>query len=81
MATTMTIKNVPEELYERLKQSATLHRRSINSEAIVCLERALQSERVDPEALLLRARRLRAGMPDLFVADVELREARDEGRP
>lgn len=81
MATTMTIKNVPQELYEQLKQSAEMHRRSINSEAIVCLERALRSERVDPDALLLRARRLRRRTPEVFVTDSELREARDEGRP
>lgn len=78
---TMTLKNVPDELYEQLKQSAERHRRSLNSEAIVCLERALGSERVDPDALLTRARRLRARTPNLFVTDTELRAARDEGRP
>lgn len=78
---TMTLKNVPDGLYRQLKQSAERHRRSINSEAIVCLERALQSERVDPDALLTRARRVRACIPDLFVTEAELRAARDEGRP
>jgi plasmid stability protein len=78
---TMTIKNVPDELYQQLKQSAERHRRSINSEVIVCLERALGSERVDPDVLLMRARSLRARTPDLFVTDAELRTARDEGRP
>lgn len=78
---TMTLKNVPDELYEQLKQSAERHRRSINSEAIVCLERALGSERVDPDTLLTRARSIRARTPHLFVTDAELRAARDEGRP
>jgi plasmid stability protein len=78
---TMTLKNVPDELYRQLKQSAERHRRSINSEAIVCLERALQSERVDPDALLTRARKLRGRVTNLFVTDAELRAARDEGRP
>ncbi len=78
---TMTLKNVPDELYQQLKQSAERHRRSINSEAIVCLERALGSERVDPDVLLMRARSLRARTPNLFVTDAELRTARDEGRP
>lgn len=77
---TMTLKNVPDDLYEQLRQSAERHRRSLNSEAIVCLERALRSERVDPDALLLRARRQRARTPDVFVTDSELRAARDEGR-
>jgi plasmid stability protein len=77
----MTLKNVPDELYQRLKDSADRHRRSLNSEAIVCLERALQSERVDPQTLLSRARALRDRTPELFVTDAELRAARDEGRP
>ena len=52
---TLTVKNIPDELYERLKQSAGEHRRSLNSEILVCLERALYSERVDPQAVLARA--------------------------
>jgi plasmid stability protein len=40
--TTITIKGIPHELYERIKQSAAEHRRSINSEVIVCLERSLR---------------------------------------
>ena len=36
---TLTLKNVPEKLHKRLKESAAQHRRSINSEAICCLER------------------------------------------
>ena len=38
---TLTIKNVPEKLHKRLKESAVQHRRSINSEAISCLENVL----------------------------------------
>ena len=35
---TLTIKNVPEKLHKRLKESAAQHRRSINSEAILALK-------------------------------------------
>lgn len=38
MATTLTLKNIPDEVYDRLRLSAATHRRSLNSEAIVCLE-------------------------------------------
>lgn len=41
MPTTLTLKNIPDEVYERLKLSAAVHRRSLNSEAIVCLESVL----------------------------------------
>ena len=41
MTTTLTLKNIPDAVYERLKLSAEAHRRSMNSEAIVCLEQVL----------------------------------------
>ena len=49
---TITLKNIPEKLYERLKESAADHRRSLNSEIIVRLEHALLSARIDPDAFL-----------------------------
>ena len=45
---TLTIKNLPNQLYERLRAQAKRHRRSINSEAIVCLKQVLVSRRTDP---------------------------------
>ena len=78
---TMTLKNVPDDLYARLKERAERHRRILNSEAIHCLESALGSERVDPRSLLARARALRERSADLFVTERELRDARDAGRP
>ena len=41
MSTTLTLKNIPEHVYDRLKWSAQVHRRSLNNEAIVCLETVL----------------------------------------
>ena len=46
MPTTLTLKNIPDEVYQRLKASAESHRRSLNSEAIVCLESVLIPGRV-----------------------------------
>ncbi len=34
---TITVKNIPGDLYEHLKERAQAHRRSLNSEVIVCL--------------------------------------------
>jgi plasmid stability protein len=39
---TITVKNIPTELYELLKQSAAANRRSINSEILTCIERAVR---------------------------------------
>ncbi len=78
---TLTIKAIPEPLYERLKESATENHRSINSEVIVCLERSLQSRRIDPEAFLARIDSLqkRISLPPL--TDEILKKAKAEGRP
>ena len=37
MPTTLALKNIPGEVYKRLRFSADAHRRSLNSEAIVWL--------------------------------------------
>lgn len=80
---TLTIKGIPDELYQRLKASAAEHRRSLNNEAIVRLEDALRRRRESEEALLARidARReaLAKTMPPL--TDEIINEAKNWGRP
>jgi plasmid stability protein len=73
MPTTLTLKNIPDEVYERLKHSAALHRRSLNSEAIVCLEEVLLAVRQTPHERLARARELRGALqPGAFkAADID----------
>ena len=81
MPTTLTLKNIPDDIYERLKLSATAHRRSLNSEAIVCLERALGPQKVTIEERLRRADELHArlGGPGLSLEEID--ELKREGRP
>ncbi|MDR2548608.1 MAG: hypothetical protein LBD10_00110 [Desulfobulbus sp.] len=72
MSTTLTLKNIPENVYARLKASAELHRRSLNSEAIVCLETVLVPERMDASERLKRARLLRERIgTDFQAADID----------
>jgi len=78
---TLTIKNVPEKLHRQLKQSAAQHRRSLNSEAIYCLETVLASSRVDPKEFLAEVRALRKRMPRAYITEEFLRAAKNEGRP
>ncbi len=63
MPTTLTLKNIPDDVYVRLKLSAQLHRRSMNGEAIVCLEAVLLQPNVKPAERLARARALREALP------------------
>jgi antitoxin FitA len=70
MPTTLTLKNIPDAVYDRLKLSAQAHRRSMNSEVIVCLESVLLPGRVTPDERLQKARALRAHLPGMsFQAD------------
>jgi len=62
MPTTLTLKNIPDAVYERLKIAAATHRRSLNSEAIVCPEAVLLPAKMSPGERLPRARELRAGL-------------------
>ena len=79
--TALTIKNLPEGLYLRLKQRAKQHRRSLNSEVIVCLEQSLMSTRIDPEALLVRLDRIRKRLNVTPLTDDLIASAKEEGRP
>jgi len=76
---TLSIKNVPDALYEQLKQSADAHRRSINSEVIVCLEHSLQNPRTSGEELLTRIRKLRKKTAHGRLTDELLSQAKREG--
>ena len=74
---TLTIKNLPDELYQALSQTAKKHRRSINSEAIVRLERSLSVQHVDLDEI----RALRKKTMGLHLTDKILEQAKNEGRP
>lgn len=78
---TLTLKNIPDDLYERLRQRAAAHRRSINGEMIHCLEQALQPRRIAPEERLSRIRALRPAIDPQAVTHDELIAAIDDGRP
>jgi plasmid stability protein len=80
MPTTLTLKNIPDEIYERLRQSADLHRRSLNSEAIVCLETILVPTRIALSQRLERARALRAGLPQGKFRAKDIDDAKRAGR-
>jgi len=76
----LTIKNVPQALYRSLKESAAAHRRSINGEVIVCLERTLGAPRVNVRAVLERARALRHRLSGFTLMDPSIDKAKRWGR-
>ena len=78
--TTITIKNIPDELYEQLKKSAKTHRRSINSELIQCLEMVLNPVRPSPELHLERFRSIRSRLDAKAIDIDDIQRAIDEVR-
>jgi antitoxin FitA len=76
----LTIKNIPDELYEHLKQAANSHHRSVNSELIYCLERTLLPYKLSAADLKESAKILRNQvMTDRIEID-EIDAAKNEGR-
>ena len=78
---TITVKSIPDDLYERLRQSATENRRSINSEIIVCIERSVQSRKQeDIDTILAKARQMRSWTKANPITNEELTEMKIAGR-
>jgi plasmid stability protein len=75
---TLTLKGLPEELHERLKEQAERHRRSMNSEAIMILERTLMPTRQSAEEAIAKAEALNRQIGKTFPDIVN--EAKREGR-
>ena len=80
MPVTLTLKNIPDDVYEQLRAAAEAHHRSLNSEVIVCLETMLLPSRKTPEERLARARYLRAQLAGERFTAVEIAEFKDHGR-
>ncbi len=77
---TLTLKGLPDALYERLKTQAVANRRSLNREVLVCLEQAVNAAPIDVNATLARLDGLRKRTIAPPLTDSFLREAKDSGR-
>lgn len=72
---TVTIKNIPNELYEQLKLRAKRNRRSINNEVIVCIEESVLPEKITPEERLDRVSKLHEQAGEYILGDIDSVEA------
>ena len=77
---TITLKDIPRSVHTALKYRAKQHGRSLNKEALVCLENAVSPAIVDVDALLLDIQRHRSSLPGK-LNDQLIREATEAGRP
>ncbi len=78
---TVTIKNIPEEIYEKIKLQARANHRSVNSEIISIFEHAVQKRTPDDvQVILERARKVRELTAHYSVSDEEITRWKKEGR-
>lgn len=77
---TITIKNIPPEIYERIKARAKNNHRSINGEILSILEQAISIPPIDVRATLERTRKLREMTADYIITADEIEELINEGR-
>jgi len=80
MPTNITIRDIPDEVYEKLKKQAELHHRSINSEVIYYLKRIVQSHRPDPDQIIARAKHLKQQAKGSLSLQ-QIQQAIEQGRP
>lgn len=77
----ITVKNIPDALYENLKLAAQVNHRSINSEIIACLEKELMIEKVTTRQRIENARHLRNKFKLESIPLNEIESLINEGRP
>ena len=81
IAMNFTVKNIPQDLFGKVKARAGRNRRSINSEIISILDATVAPRPINPDELLARARELR-GRTSGFLLDQDfIDKAKREGRP
>jgi plasmid stability protein len=80
MATNFTLKNIPEDLYKKVRERAERNHRSINGEIISILNAATAPNHIPVDVILARARAVRAQTGG-FLTDDFINQAKREGRP
>lgn len=77
---TITLKDIPKPVHSALKTRARQHGRSLNKEALACLEAAVAPARVNVQSLIEELREHRATLSARLNEDL-LTEAQASGRP
>jgi plasmid stability protein len=75
----LTIKNIPDNVYKKLKLKAERNKRSLNSEILTCLEAAVEYKKIDSEELIKKARSGKSSI-DYIIKDEEIISLKQSGR-
>jgi plasmid stability protein len=76
----LTLKSIPDDLLQRLRNAARIHRRSLNSEVLELLDRALPPPPEDPAVTFARLDALRKKWKFKPHTDEEIQAAKIRGR-
>ena len=80
MSTTITLKGIPENVYTQLKASAEANRRSLNSEAIACLETVLLPRKTSAVGHASKAQAIRERLQNQAFSPQDIDEFKRFGR-
>ncbi len=75
----VTIKDIPAQLHDRLKENAKMNRRSLNAEVITLLEAAMEPRKVNVDEVLAAARAVRSQIKR-EMTDQEINQMKRQGR-
>ena len=77
----ITVKNIPDDLYRRLKAVAKRNQRSLNGEIINRIERSLSPQRIPTNQLVAKLRDLHESLDHDALSLAQIEEARRQDRP
>ncbi len=77
----ITLKNIPNDLYDQIKKSASMNYRSINGEILYRLHHSLGHKPIDPELLIQKIDSLQKKIIIPKLTDKTLELAKTIGRP
>ena len=80
MPVTLTLKNVPDAVYEQLNIAAEVHHRSLNSEVIACLETILLPVKKNPLERLAHVRLVRSQFEGKGINVTDIDDIKNQGR-
>jgi antitoxin FitA len=76
----ITLKNIPEELYTKIKKSAEINFRSINSEILFRLKSSISQKKPEVDYLLSQIHALNQNLQIPILNDKLINSAKNEGR-
>ena len=76
---TITIKNIPDDIYNLLKELARENHRSVNSEVILAIKMAVMRRPINVQKNLEQARQIRESI-SYYITNEELTRFKNEGR-